>query len=610
MNSFLIKNAQEATAAAIASAWLERFNDAVTSQDPQRLEMAFSRDCHWRDLLALTWDFGTISGRSSVADALMKCISRFRAGPFRMETSRMAPNVVERAGETVVEAIIRFETSVGNATALVRIRRDDIDSTGPRAWTLLTALQDLAGHEEESIRLRREEHPFERDWHGPNWLDKRLEARLYEDRQPEVLIVGGGHAGLSAAASLNALGIDTLVVDRMARVGDNWRRRYHALKLHNMTPSNHLPYLPFPSTWPNYIPKDKIANWLEFYVEALEINFWTSTSFESAARDEELNLWKAKLKLSDGSTRILTPRHIIMATSISGTPNVPAIPTIERFEGTVLHSSEFSDGAAWNGKNVFVFGTGTSAHDIAQDLHGHGAQVTMVQRSATEILNVEPSAQLYDGIFYGEGPAAADRDLISASIPLDVLKRTHKILTKEARAHDAPLHKKLQQAGFRLDFDETGWPLKFRSRGGGYYFNVGCSDLIADGQIGLIQYGDIASFEKRGIRLSDGQLAPGDLVVLATGYKGPEHLLPPLFGESVAERVGPIWGFDESQELRNMWKKTGQEGLWFTGGAFSQCRIYSRYLALQIKAAELGLLPSADQAELESSGKNQHYSMY
>src|SRR5690606_40213533 len=98
-----------------------------------------------------------------------------------------------------------------------------------------------------------------------------------------------------------------------------------------------------------------------------------------------------------------------------------------------------------------------------------------VQRSPTEVVNVEPSAQLYDGLFYGDGPVFADRDLISASIPLDVLKQTHKLLTVEARKHDAPLHKKLEQAGFRLDFDETGWPLKFRSRGGGYYFNVGCS---------------------------------------------------------------------------------------------------------------------------------------
>lgn len=591
MTSFLVKNGQASTASAIALAWVERFNDAIQSDDPARLLSVFSADCHWRDLLALTWDFRTVSGVQGVTDALLPCIRQFRATAFEIHPLRTAPLIAERAGEPVVEAILRFRTAVGEGTGLVRIRRSDIDVAGPQAWTLFTGLQDLAGHEEETLRLRREESPFGRDWHGPNWLDKRTEAKAYEDRDPDVLIVGGGHAGLSAAASLNALGIDTLVVDRMARVGDNWRRRYHALKLHNKTPSNHLPYLPFPSSWPNYIPKDKIANWLEFYVDALDINFWTSTSFEGASRDEEAGVWLAKVKREDGSERTLRPRHIVMATSISGTPNRPYIPTIERFKGTVLHSSEFSDGAAWADKEVMVFGTGTSGHDIAQDLHDHGARVTMVQRSPTEIINVEPSAQLYDGIFYGEGPVFADRDLISASLPLDVVKRSYRLLTAKAREYDAPLHKKLEAAGFRLDHDDAGWPLKFRTRGGGYYFNVGCSNLIADGKIGLLQYDDIDSFEAEGARLRDGRLASSRLIILATGYKGPEHLLPALFGNEVAQRVGRIWGFDESQELRNMWRRTGQTGLWFTGGAFSQCRIFSRYLALQILAAELGILP-------------------
>ncbi|WP_454695956.1 flavin-containing monooxygenase [Achromobacter aegrifaciens] len=590
MNSLLVEGAQDVTAKAIAEVWLEQFNNAIHSEGSARISAMFNADCHWRDLLALTWDFGTVSGNLNVSEQLRDFATRSDARDFEIDPTRTAPFDVERAGEQVIEAIIRFKTATGKGTGLVRIRRDHVDAVNPQAWTLLTALQDLAEHEEESLRLRREEPPFERDWHGPNWLDKRQAQQRYEHREPEVLIVGGGHAGLSVAASLNALGIDTLIVDRMARVGDNWRLRYHALKLHNKTPSNHLPYLPFPSSWPNYIPKDKIANWLEFYVEAMEINFWTNTSFEGASRDDA-GVWNVTLKQADGSQRTLRPRHIVMATSISGTPNIPALPTIERFKGPVLHSSKFSNGAAWKDKEVFVFGTGTSAHDISQDLHGHGARVTMVQRSPTEILNVEPSAQLYDGLFYGEGPVFPDRDLISASLPLEVLKQSHTRLTIEAREHDARLHQRLQQAGFRLDFDQTGWPLKFRSRGGGYYFNVGCSDLIADRKIGLIQYDDIASFEADGARLNDGRLIQGQLLILATGYKGPDHLLPALFGDDVAKRVGKIWGFDASQELRNMWRRTGQEGLWFTGGAFSQCRIYSRYLALQIKAAELGLLP-------------------
>jgi putative flavoprotein involved in K+ transport len=251
------------------------------------------------------------------------------------------------------------------------------------------------------------------------------------------------------------------------------------------------------------------------------------------------------------------------------------------------------DGQEWRDRKVLVFGTGTSAHDICQDLQGNGADVTMVQRSPTLIINVEPSAQLYDGIYVGEGPSMDDRDLINASIPLPLLKLAHKEITDKVREIDRPLLDGLEKAGFRLDFGEngTGWPLKYRNRGGGYYFNVGCSELIVDGRVKLMQYHDIEHFDANGAVLKDGGRKDAELIVLATGYKGQMHMVEKLFGDDVAGRVEQVWGYGEdTQELTNMWMRTGQRGLWFTGGAFSQCRVYSKYLAVQIKAHELGLV--------------------
>lgn len=585
----------EQGAGQIVAAWLDRLNAALETRDAARLGALFRPDGHWRDIVGLTWRIATVSGREDVAGALLPAAASSAARRFAVDPDRCPPRAVERAGEEAIEAILRFETAVGEGAGLVRIKRADAAAGDTsQAWTLLTALRSLTGHDEETVRQRREDPPFERDFRGPNWLDRRREAVRYADRDPAVLVVGGGHAGLTAAASLKALGVEALVVDRMERVGDNWRRRYHGLKLHNQVHSNHMPYLPFPATWPNYIPKDKIADWLGFYAEAMEIDFWTRTSFEGASHDPAARHWTARLRLADGGLREVRPRHIVMATSVSGTPNIPEIPTLDRFGGTVVHSSRFEDGAEWRGRNVFVFGTGTSAHDIAQDLHGNGARVTMVQRSPTLVVNVEPSAQIYDGVYYGKGPSLDDRDLVNASFPLPVLKRAHKLLTAKTREYDAALHEGLERAGFRLDFGEdgTGWPLKYRTRGGGYYFNVGCSELIARSEIGLIQYHDIEAFGPEGLRLKDGRRLAGELVVLATGYKGQDHLVEALFGADVARRVGRVWGFDEaSQELRNMWMRTAQPGLWFTGGSFAQCRMYSRYLALQIKAAEEGLLP-------------------
>jgi putative flavoprotein involved in K+ transport len=165
------------------------------------------------------------------------------------------------------------------------------------------------------------------------------------------------------------------------------------------------------------------------------------------------------------------------------------------------------------------------------------------------------------------------------------------MMATQARALDKPLTDKLERAGFRIDAeDELGWQFKYMQCGGGYYFNVGCSELIIERKVGLVRFADIEAFNAEGVKMRGGKVIPADLVVLATGYKGLEFLVRRLFGDTIADRVGPIWGFDEKkQELRNMWTPTGQRGLWFIAGSFAQCRIYSKYLALQIKAAEEGL---------------------
>jgi putative flavoprotein involved in K+ transport len=406
-------------------------------------------------------------------------------------------------------------------------------------------------------------------------------------------VVGGGQAGLAIAARLKQLNVDTLIVDREARIGDNWRKRYHALTLHNQVQVNHLPYMPFPPNWPTYIPKDKLANWFEAYADAMELNFWTGTEFESSNYDEADGHWTATLRRADGTRRELRPRHIVMATGVSGIPNVPDIPGLSNFKGQILHSSQYDDGERWSGKRALVIGTGNSGHDIAQDLHSSSTDVTLVQRSSTLVTNIEPSAQLAYSA-YNEG-ALEDNDLIAASMPLTLARRSHILLTEQSRKLDKELLDGLERVGFKLDFGDegTGWQFKYLTRGGGYYFNVGCADLVASGAIRLKQFADIDAFTPEGVRMKNGEALAADLIVLATGYKPQEYLVQKLLGEEVAARVGPIWGFGDGQELRNMYARTGQPGLWFIAGSLAQCRINSKYLALQVKAIEEGLLPRA-----------------
>jgi hypothetical protein len=576
------------SAADAVERWLAQFEKALTAQDDASLEMLFQPDSYWRDVLALTWNIQTVASANAILTELKAHAGQAKPAGFVVAPHRTAPRQVTRAGTAAIEAIFGFETAEGRGSGVLRLTPDANDGNALRAWTLLTALDELKGFEEKLGRSRPQGKAYSRDFRGPNWFDLRKVAAEYSGRDPAVLVVGGGQAGLSIAARLTQLDIDTLIVDRESRIGDNWRKRYHALVLHNQVHVNHLPYMPFPPNWPAYIPKDKVAAWFEAYVESMELNYWTGTEFESGTYDEKEERWSVVLRRADGTTREMLPRHIVMATGVSGIPNFPDIPTLGKFEGTVLHSSRYTDGDAWKGKKALVIGSGNSGHDIAQDLCSNGAEVTIVQRSSTLIVNVEPSAQLPYAL-YDEGPSLEDCDLITTSFPLPLARKSHRLLTEQARKLDKDLLDGLARVGFKLDFgdDGTGWQFKYLTRGGGYYFNVGCSDMIVKGEIGLVQFSDIAGFAAEGARMRSGKTLTADLIVLATGYKGQEYLVSKLFGDEVASRVGPIWGFGDGLELRNMYARTGQPGLWFIAGSFAQCRIYSKYLGLQIKAREI-----------------------
>jgi len=573
--------------------WLLLFEQALSSASFDTLRELFHEDCHWRDLLAATWEVKTVSGLRNILALIQSFTPDTRPYGFQITQDHAAPRAVARAGVEVIEAIFCFETRVGRCFGVIRLTPPTSNTDQLKAWSLLTKLEEIKGFEEQLDRNRPSGESYSRDFKGPNWRDLRDIDVRYEERSPAVIVIGAGQAGLSIAARLRQLNVDTLVLEKNERVGDNWRNRYHTLTLHNQVQVNHLPYMPFPPTWPTYIPKDKLAGWFETYVEAMELNVWTATEVERGQYDPDKRRWSIETRSSDGRQRTLKPQHIVMATGVSGIPNLPNdIQSLANFAGTTVHSEEYTHGTAWQGRKALVLGTGNSGHDIAQDLHANGAKVTMIQRSPTMVVNIEPSAQLPYAL-YDEGPSLEDCDLLAAATPLKVLRKTHQLVTEKAKELDKPLLDGLTKAGFALDYgtDNTGWQFKYLERGGGYYFNVGCSDLIANGQIRLIQYRDIDQFIASGVKLNHGEIIDADLLVTATGYKGQHHLVTRLFGEGVAARCGPIWGFDEeNQELRNMWMRTGQPGLWFIAGSLAQCRIFSKTLALQIKAINEGLL--------------------
>ncbi|WP_219213967.1 flavin-containing monooxygenase [Variovorax boronicumulans] len=587
---------QHPSAKDLAQQWLDGFNAAIDAKDCDDAARHFDADGYWRDILSFSWHIVTERGPARIAEALRATLPSCEARDFRLESQE--PQFGQLGAFRTVEAFFRFDTHLANGRGFMRLVLDPDGLGGWKALNFLTTLHELKAFPEDAFLHRQREGVGHRGLE--NWLDRRTKAAQFDDSDPEVLIIGAGQAGLALGARLTQLKVSTLIVDKHERVGDNWRKRYHSLTLHNEICTNHLPYLPFPKTWPVYLPKDMLANFLEFYAMSMELNVWTGTEFLGGEYDADTQRWTVRVKRADGSFRTLRPRQVVMAIGASGIANVPKLAGLQDFKGKVFHSSGPTEDLDVKGKSVLVVGAGTSAHDIAQDLHLRGANVTMLQRSSTTVVGLEPASTRAYALYRQNERLRPieETDLMSASIPFDMVRQLHGPLSQTMADDDKELLRGLRDAGFMLDNgeDDTGFFMKLLRSLSGYYINVGASDLIIEKKIGLKSGVEIECVEATQVRFTDGSSMPADVLVLATGYQPLQAGVRAMFGPEIAERVGPIWGLGEDGELRNMWVRTRQEGFYVAGGTLTMCRFYSHVTALLIKATLEGLIPASARA--------------
>ena len=589
------QTAPDVTPAQRVDAWLADFEAALAVRDIDRVAGMFAVDSFWRDLVSFTWNLKTMEGREQITDMLTTRLAGTDPSGFR---TRETPT--EDGGVTT--AFIEFKTAVGRGVGHLRLKDEDGQ---PRAWTLLTALQELKGHEEPKgpSRVLGAVHGDDPD--PRSWAEKRAEeeAELGRSIQPYALVIGGGQGGIALGARLRQLGVPAIVVDKHERPGDQWRKRYKSLCLHDPVWYDHLPYLPFPANWPVFAPKDKIGDWLEFYTRVMEVPYWSKTTCTSASFDEESNRWTVEVD-RDGEKLTLHPTQLVLATGMSGKPNIPTLPGQDVFRGDQHHSSAHPGPDAYVGRKAVVIGSNNSAHDICKALYENGVDVTMVQRSSTHIVKSDTLMDIGLGDLYSERALAAGMttekaDLTFASLPYRIMHEFQIPLYDQMRERDKEFYDRLEAAGFELDWgaDGSGLFMKYLRRGSGYYIDVGACDLVADGRIKLA-HGQVDHLTETAVVLADGTELPADVVVYATGYGSMNGWAADLIGQDVADRVGKVWGLGSDTpkdpgpwegEQRNMWKPTQQPNLWFHGGNLHQSRHYSLYLALQLKARYEGI---------------------
>ena len=369
--------------------WLAEFGGALAAGDAERAAGMFEDEGCWRDFVSFTWNLRTLEGRGEIRDMLDAQLAAVAPSGWALDEP-----ATEADG--VTEAWIVFETAAGRGWGHLRLRDG-------RAWTLLTTMQELKGHEEKKGRDRDKgvEHVIRRG--RRTWLEQKHDRQetLGYTEQPYAVIIGGGQGGIGLAARLKRLGVPTIVIEKNERAGDSWRKRYKSLHLHDPVWYDHLPYIPFPDDWPVFPAKDKVGDWLEHYTAIMDLDYWSGTQCLGAEFDEAAGTWRVRVDRR-GEEVELRPTQLIFALGVSGYPNIPHFEGAEDFAGEQWHSSEFTGEGDVEGKRAIVIGSNNSAHDICAALWDHGADVTMIQRSSTHISRSESLMSLALGPLYSE----------------------------------------------------------------------------------------------------------------------------------------------------------------------------------------------------------------
>ncbi|KAH9970112.1 FAD/NAD(P)-binding domain-containing protein [Lactifluus volemus] len=562
----------------VAQKWFQTFANFVQTGNVNGILGQLVADAFWRDILALTWDFRTFYGSDRIQQFLLDRLASTKLSTLQLDETTVAvqqpyPDIVW------IQAFFTFSTAVGTGSGILRLV--PTPSGEWKAHTIFTNLESLRGFPELTGPLREQESK-----HG-TWPEQRRQERECEgpDQKPIVLIVGGGQSGLELAARLKYLGIKTLVVEREARIGDLWRKRYEALCLHDTVWYDHMPYIPFPPTWPVFSPAPKIADWLESYAHSLELDVWTSSTVTRASQDPETKKWTVEIERTNSGSRTFVVNHLVFAVGIGGgTHNMPQLPGAEEFKGVIVHAGNYTKAKDYEGKKVIVVGACTSGHDVAKDLHDHGVDVTMFQRSSTYIMSVKHGIPgVFGSLYYEGGPSPDVADRINASFPNYIQKPLHQRIVADIADKDRETLDGLRRVGFRLNMgiDGSGFILLAWSKASGYYFDVGASQLIIDGKIKLKNDSQLARFTQDGLEFTDRSILDADAVIFATGYGDARDPLRSILGPEVGARLKPIWGLDHEGEIQGAWRDLGIPRVWCMMGNFALCRFHSKHIALR-----------------------------
>ncbi|KIV77303.1 hypothetical protein PV11_09110 [Exophiala sideris] len=548
---------------------ITNFEDVLPNLDAS----SFVADAVWRDMVALTGSIRTFYGASKIIEIWKTLTEKARPKHFKYH-----PNSARdvRLGDAQwIEGVFDFEIDETPARLCKAIISLVPTQDGKwRIWVLRTVIDKLQNH--PSV-----------DKMAPASSTIKSNQTTHEDSDEfECAVIGGGQAGLSVAGRLQSQGVKYVLLEKNAQVGDSWKNRYRSTKLHTTRESSHLPFdRTFPPHYPEYLSKDDLAQGYLEWSKKFGINAWLSTTVVSGQWHEDQQRWSLNL-LRNGERKNITATHIVAALGAGcQIPVMPTYPGVERFQGKILHSAEYTSPEDWQGKHGIVVGTANTAHDVAEDMVAADmASVTMVQRSPTYVLPAEYYTKVQHRSYNPEIPTEW-ADLMGLTSPIGVGRLvTMRILHAMAKAEPERFDN-LEKAGFKLNrYGDLIYQVM--DRFGGHYMDVGASAKISKGLIKMKSDALPLQYTEHGITFTDGTELKADLVVFATGFVGSMKVaIHDLLGSDVAERIEDFWGIDEEGEIKGAFRPSGHPNLWMHGGTCIHARYMSRFVALQVRAA-------------------------
>ena len=312
-----------------------------------------------------------------------------------------------------------------------------------------------------------------------------------------VVIVGAGPAGLAVGACLKQAGQDFVILEKANEVAPAWRRHYRRLHLHTVRSFSSLPFVPFPSDHPRYVPREQVVAYLDAYAERFGLKPRFGVAVKSIRKEGERLLVQSDAGL-------FSANKIVVATGNNAEPITPSFPGIEAFKGKVLHSAAYTEAAPYVGKNVLIVGMGNTGAEIALDLAESGAKPTISVRKGVHIV----PRQLF-------------------GVPIQMVGIASRPMPQAL--NDWMFPKILNLALGRLEKYGIVRPkdgiLKQIDAGRIPVIDVGTVAAIKAGRIGVAP--DVARFTEDGVTLADGRSQKFDAVIFATGYRpGYDRFLP------------------------------------------------------------------------------------